>query len=84
MRSIRPIQILISSPKPVGSKCRIGRLSRGLESSTSSGDQVEDKYDQREHQQEVDQPAAEVEAETEEPQDQNDYKNCPEHRIPFQ
>jgi hypothetical protein len=27
----------------------------------------------------MDQPAADVKAKAEEPQDQNDYKNCPEH-----
>jgi hypothetical protein len=49
------------------------------ERSTPPGDQIEDKYDQREHKQKVDQPATKVEAKAEEPQDQNDHKDCPKH-----
>jgi hypothetical protein len=49
------------------------------ERSASSGNQVEDKHDQREHKQKMDQPAAEVKTKAEEPQDQNHRKDCPKH-----
>ncbi len=49
----------------------------------SSGQQVEDQDNHRYHQQEVNQAAGNMKAEAQEPQNQNDDKNCPEHRYPF-
>jgi hypothetical protein len=46
-------------------------------------DQVDDQDDHGDDEKKVNQAAGDVEAETQEPQDQNDYKNCPEHRILF-
>jgi hypothetical protein len=46
-------------------------------------DQVEDKDDHGENEQQVDKTAGDVEAEAQQPKDQDDYKNCPEHVFPF-
>jgi hypothetical protein len=49
----------------------------------SAGDQVEDKDDQRYDQEKMNQAAGYMKAEAQEPQNQNDNKNCPEHSPPF-
>jgi hypothetical protein len=49
----------------------------------SAGDEVEDEYDERYHQQQMDEAAGNVEAESEQPQDQNNYEDGPEHFIPL-
>jgi hypothetical protein len=46
-------------------------------------DQVKDQNDDRNDDQKVDQTAADMEAETQEPQNQQNDKNCPEHNFPF-
>lgn len=50
------------------------------EGGTSSAKQVEEKDYQRYNQQEMDQAAGDVKAEAENPHDENDNKDCPEHR----
>ena len=44
-------------------------------SAPSSAQQVKDKYDQRDHQQEVNEAAADVKAEAQKPQNHKDYKD---------
>lgn len=50
-----------------------------LQCAASSGDEVEDEDDQRYDQQEVNQTAGNVEAEPEDPKNQDYDKNCPKH-----
>jgi len=45
----------------------------------TSGHQVDDQDDQRDHQQNVNQSAGYVQGETKKPQDQQDYEDCPKH-----
>jgi hypothetical protein len=45
----------------------------------AAGDQVEDQNDQRYNQQKVNQAAGYMEAETQQPQNQENYENCPKH-----
>jgi hypothetical protein len=47
--------------------------------SASSCHQVKDKDDQCYHQQEMNQAAGDVKAESEKPENQEDYEYCPEH-----
>jgi hypothetical protein len=47
--------------------------------SASSGYQVEDQDDQSHHQQEMNQAAGDVKAESEKPENQEDYEYRPEH-----
>ena len=49
----------------------------------SPRNEVEDEHDERNYQQDVNQPACDVKAETQQPQNQNDDKNRPQHRYPF-
>lgn len=49
------------------------------ENAPSSGHQVEDQDRERNHEQQVNQAARDVEAEAQEPQKQNEYENCPKH-----
>lgn len=46
---------------------------------SSSAQQVNDQDHQPHHQQQVDQRSADVQAETQKPQDQQNHKNCPKH-----
>ena len=50
---------------------------------TSAGDEVDDKDDQPHHEKKVNQAATDVEAESQEPQNQNDDKDCPKHGYTF-
>jgi hypothetical protein len=50
------------------------------ENTPSSRHKVENQNDQRHHQQKVNQTTGYVEAEAQQPQNENDHKNCPEHR----
>jgi hypothetical protein len=50
-----------------------------LQNGSASGDQVEDQDDQRDYQQNVNHAAGYVKAEAQEPQKQNDDKDCPKH-----
>jgi hypothetical protein len=45
--------------------------------------QVEDQNYHGDHQQQVDEAPGDVEAEAQQPQDQNDCKDRPEHFLPF-
>jgi hypothetical protein len=45
----------------------------------SSRDQVEDQDDQRYDQQKMNQAAGDMKAETQEPENENDDKDCPKH-----
>jgi hypothetical protein len=53
------------------------------ETPPSSTDQVDDEDYQRNHKQQVNQGTRDVQAESQKPKDQQDYKNCPEHVHPF-
>jgi hypothetical protein len=53
-----------------------------LERASAAGDQVEDQEDDRENQQDVDQTAGDMKSETEEPENEQDYKDCPKHVMP--
>ena len=56
----------------------------GLECPAPS-DQVDDQYNHCDDQENVDQTSCNVEAEAQNPQDQQDYKDSPEHaRSPFE
>jgi hypothetical protein len=46
---------------------------------TAASQQVDDQNDYRDHQQQVDQAARYVKAETQQPQNQQDHKNSPQH-----
>jgi hypothetical protein len=46
--------------------------------------QVDDENHYRNHEQNVDEAAGDMQAEAEKPKDEQDYKYCPEHReFPF-
>ncbi len=47
--------------------------------SAAAGDQVVDQDDDRYHDEDVDEPAADVKSETQKPQDQKNDKDCPKH-----
>jgi hypothetical protein len=49
------------------------------ETPPSSTDQIDDEDNQRNHKQQVDQGTRNVQAESQKPKDQQDYKNRPEH-----
>jgi hypothetical protein len=50
----------------------------------AAGDKVDDENDDRNHEEQVDEAACDVQAEAEEPEDNKDYEDCPEHGgIPF-
>lgn len=53
------------------------------ENAPPSGQKVEDEDDQGYDEQEVNKASSYVKAEAEKPQDQNHYKDCPEHIFPF-
>jgi hypothetical protein len=45
----------------------------------SSGYQIKDQDDQRNHQQEMNEAAGDVKTESEKPENQQDHEYCPEH-----
>ena len=49
----------------------------------ASGDQVNDRHDQSNDQKQVNQPAGHMKSPTQEPQDDKDRENCPEHKYPL-
>jgi hypothetical protein len=51
------------------------------ETGSASGYQVEDKNDHRQYQEKVNESAGHMEAETEEPENQKNHKDCPEHNY---
>jgi demethoxyubiquinone hydroxylase (CLK1/Coq7/Cat5 family) len=55
----------------------------GLENAAASGDKVEDQNDQCYEQQKVNQAAGNMKAEAQQPKNQNDHKNSPEHMHLF-
>jgi hypothetical protein len=59
---------------------RSRNISRELDCS-ASGNQVDDQNNYSDHQQEVDQAACDVKAETEKPQNQKNDKDRPKHRF---
>ena len=52
-----------------------------LNSDSSSTDQVENQNDQSHNEKKVNETAGYVKAETQQPQQQNDNKDCPEHTF---
>jgi len=50
---------------------------------SAAGDQVDDEHDQRGNQQQVNQAAGYMQTEPEEPENQQNRKNGPEHRPSF-
>jgi hypothetical protein len=65
------------SNQKIFSDCFIGWMI--LLDGASSGDQVEDQYDGREHQKKVDHASCNVKAESQHPEYQDNYKNRPKH-----
>lgn len=53
-----------------------------LEYSSSAGNQVNDQHNHGNHQQQVDQAAANMEAESQKPENQQNRENCPKHVFP--
>jgi hypothetical protein len=49
------------------------------ETGSASGQQVEDQDDYRQYQKQVNQGAGYMEAETQKPENQKNYEDCPEH-----
>jgi hypothetical protein len=49
------------------------------EATSPSGQQVEDQNDHRQYQKQVNQGAGYMEAETQKPENQKNYEDCPEH-----
>jgi hypothetical protein len=56
-----------------------GRLA--LEAAASAGDQIEDENAERDHEKEVNEAAGDVETESQDPQNENDYEDGPEHGV---
>lgn len=56
-----------------------------LDGASSAGHEVEDEGDDREHEQDVDEPAERVRRnQSQKPQDEQNYEQCPKHRrTPF-
>jgi len=57
--------------------------SHRSETAPSSSDQVEDQNDQCYDQEDVNKAASNMKAESQQPQNQKDYKDSPEHRYPL-
>jgi hypothetical protein len=55
----------------------------GLQHSSPAGYQVDDEHDKRDNQQQMDQAASNVQAESNNPQNQKNYKDRPEHMLSF-
>jgi hypothetical protein len=70
---------MYTSARQIEDKHTLPEGHSALQSATASGDQVDDQNDQRDHQQKVNQAAGYVKAEAQNPQDQKDDENCPEH-----
>jgi hypothetical protein len=56
---------------------------RNRKSRPSSGDQIDDQNDERYDQQKVNQASGDMEAETQQPENENDDKDCPKHCCSF-
>jgi hypothetical protein len=54
-----------------------------LSHASPATDQVEDKHDDRNHNENVDEAAADVEGKAKQPQDQKNNEDCPEHKFSF-
>lgn len=50
-------------------------------SAAAAGDQVDNQDDQSDHQQNVNQAACNVKAESQQPQDHENHEDCPEHTF---
>jgi hypothetical protein len=57
-----------------------GHWLQGLDSSAAA-DQVEDENDDRYHQQNVNEAAADVKAEAQQPEDEKNDDDCPKHEA---
>jgi hypothetical protein len=66
-----------------GYAARFDPAFTGLLEASTPANQVEDKDDDRNNDQDVDQAAADVERETQEPQNDENYKDCPKHDCSF-
>ena len=65
---------------PAGQGC----IGRGLNLQPSApADQVEDKHNNRDHDENVDQSPGNVQGEAEKPQDHKNDEDCPEHLLSF-
>jgi hypothetical protein len=62
---------------------RINLQTLPIHSLSPSRHQVDDKHDHRNDQQDVNQAASNVKTEAQEPENQNDYKYCPQHTNSF-
>jgi len=56
-------------------------VRNALQAASPSADEIDDQYDQRNNEKNVDQSTGNMEAESQQPQDQENDKNCPEHRY---
>jgi len=56
-----------------------GGYLRQSKTASPTSQQIEDQYDERNHQKQVNQPASNMQAETQCPQNQYDDKDCPKH-----
>jgi hypothetical protein len=72
--NLAPEQSLASLALVETATCRATALGDG-----TAADQVDDQDDESNHQQYVNQTAGDVEAETKQPQNQKNHKNCPKH-----
>jgi hypothetical protein len=55
----------------------------GISQAAAAADQVEDQHDDSDHDKNVNEPAANMKRKAEQPQNQQNYKNCPEHSSPL-
>jgi uncharacterized protein (DUF2147 family) len=55
----------------------------GSQSAPASSQQINDKNNNRQHQEKVDHAACNMQAEAENPECKNDYKDRPKHKLAF-
>jgi hypothetical protein len=63
--------------------CARVSLFKASESTSPATDKVDYEDYQRNHEQQMNQRTRNVQAESQKPKDQQDYKNRPEHRLPL-
>jgi hypothetical protein len=63
----------------LGTPASYPKATNASQNAAASGDKVDDQDDQSDHQQKVNHTSGDMQAETKQPQNQNDDKNCPKH-----
>jgi len=66
-------------PRCCQGMCFLDRPADALLNSAPASHQTDDRHDDGDHQQEVNKTAGNVKSPTQQPQDEQDRKNCPEH-----